>query len=114
MGIASGIFWILAGLLYIWYRALKDNPSTTIAGTIICVAGVSVVIGFFLIFNWLLSVNSALGAIFGLGGIGAFVGWVIKVNHDKAVEEAKRKERFEKALQIAWEEPVDEAKLKDF
>ena len=114
MGIASGIFWILAGLLYIWYRALKDDPSTTIAGTIICVAGVSVVIGFFLILNWLLGVNITLGSIFGLAGIGAIIGWVIKVNHDKTVEEAKRKERFEEALQIAWDEPVDEAKLKDF
>lgn len=114
MGIASGIFWILAGLLYIWYRALKDDPSTTIAGTIICVAGVSVVIGFFLIFNWLLSVDITIGSIFALAGIGALVGWVIKVNYDKSVEDGKRKARFAQALQIAREEPIDEAKLKDF
>ena len=94
MGIASGIFWIVFGLLYILYQAFKEHPSETAAGVVVCVVVVGGIVLFSVISNWLMKVCFPLGFIFTIGSITALLVWAGKQVHDNNVKEKKRHEAY--------------------
>ena len=104
MGIASGLIWIVFGIVYIWYRAAKEDAETTISSTVIVIAGVGVVAAFILIYNWLNGLHPFAGGAWLLAGWGVIIGWVIKVN----IKESKRKKKADELEQRAWEIVKDE------
>ena len=99
MGLAGGLFWLAAGLLYIWYRAVKEDAEGTIASTILVILGVCGVAGIFLIYKWLGDLNIWAGFAWGIACIAAVLIWVVRVN----VKENKRKARAEELKSQAWE-----------
>ena len=114
MGIASNMFWIMFGLLYVLYRAFKEYPSETITGILLFgLLGGGIIVWYF-IFDALLDWNIAIAAIFALISFGSLFGYFIKINVDKSRERAAFQEKFARALQIAWEEPIDEQALKNY
>ena len=64
MAIASGVFWIVFGLLYIWYKAFREEPSATISGTLAFVIVFCCIAACCATFTWLLSVNVPLAMVF--------------------------------------------------
>ena len=95
MGIASGIFWIIFGLLYIWYQSFKEHPSETLAGTFLCLCVIFGIVAYTYIYRWLMEKNLWLGAIFCFGVLGFVFYKLIKFQHEASVEDAKRRHEYE-------------------
>lgn len=64
MAIASGIFWIVFGLLYIWYKAFREEPVATISGTLAFVIVFCGIAACCVTYTWLFSVNVPLATVF--------------------------------------------------
>ena len=111
MGIASGIFWIVLGLLYILYRAFRESPGETTAGVVVCGAASIIIVILMLCTDWLNSVSP--GASIAVGMV--FVAFGIFVICKKNADEKRRAKIYEirmaKALHIARSEPIDEQEL---
>lgn len=114
MGIASGIFWIVFGLLYILYRAFKENPSDTITGILLFCIVLFGILAWHAIFNALLKWNIVVAAIFGFGVLGAVLWYGIKTRIETDRKLKADMERCRRALEIARTEPIDEEELKKF
>lgn len=111
MGIASGVLWVLFGILYIWYKALREDPANTIAGTIFCVSIVAAVVGFFLLLDWLLKANLTLGIIFGVGGCVFLVWYCIKGAVDANKEKQKMINAYENVMRVVRQEEYTEDEI---
>lgn len=114
VGIASGIFWIMVGLLYILYQAFKAHPSDTILGAAFMLLFVGGMIAWYYLIEWLCSINLTLAGIVGFAGFAAAIGYLV---HLAAVEYDKKqriRDRYNKAMSIARREEIDEEKLKAF
>lgn len=117
MGIASGVFWIVFGLCYIWYRALKDNPQQTIQHTLAGILCVGAVVGFCFTFHWLLSISIPVAMVFGIVAISAVVFYAIKckveqdAKCDQAISEYNRVMRIVNSETYTDQEIMDYAKV---
>ena len=111
MGIASNIFWIMFGLLYILYQALKEHPNETISGVLIFVVVGGGIIAWHFIYHGLLDWNSAAGAVFGIASIVVFMTFMIRMWIKDDKKKQKVRDRYNEALRIAREEPIDEEEL---
>ena len=111
MGIASGIFWIILGLLYILYRAFRDSPGETAAGVVVCGAVIMIIIILMLCTDWLNSVSPGASIAVGMviAAVGIFV--ICKKNADEKRRAKTYEIRMAKALHIARSEPIDEQEL---
>lgn len=118
MGIASGIFWIMFGLLYILYQALKEHPGETLSGVIVCGIVLGVLIGWHFLFHALLDWNNVVGSIFGMGSIIGFLVWIFwyldkeKKKEQQRVETMKRRHEMTKA--IVDKEVYDERTIREY
>lgn len=111
MGIASGVIWFLFGLLYIWYKLLREDPSGTIVGTLLCVAVVAGLICFRVFFQWLLDTNLVIGTIFGVLFCVSLIALGIKWAIEGRKEEEKRKERYNHIMDIINQETYTDDEL---
>lgn len=89
MGIASGIFWIVFGLLFILYQAFKEHPTETVTGIVICAIIICALYLFYTIFDWLLDKNVFLAAVFFVAVFGTIA---VKVG-SSMVKDAREKEK---------------------
>ena len=101
MGIASGIFWIVFGLLYILYQAFKEHPSETISGVIVFFIIFGCIVGFTLTYRWLMDVNLVLGTVFVIGVIGFGCYKFAKFSHNETLKRQKIIAEYD-----AWMEEV--------
>ncbi len=95
MGIASGIFWIMAGVLYVLYRAFKEHPSETISGVIICAVLVGGIIGFTCLYRWMMDQNVLIGSIFAFGVLGIICAWFGRLQYKEKIERDKQRQEYE-------------------
>ena len=114
MGIASGVFWIVFGLLYILYKAFREHPDETVTGILLFGIIGGGIIAWHFIFHALLDWNIAVAAIFFVISFGVLIWYFAKINVEKAHEREAYRTKFEKALKIAREEPIDEKDLAEF
>lgn len=118
MGIASGIFWIMFGLLYILYQAFKEHPSETVSGVLVCGIIVCGLLCWHFLFHALLDWNIAIGSIFGMGSITGFLVWIFRYLDKEKKKEQQRIEtmnrRHEKAKAIVDKEVYDEKTLREY
>lgn len=118
MGIASGIFWIMFGLLYILYQAFKEHPGETLSGVIVCGIILGVLIGWHFLFHALLDWNIVVGSIFGMGSIIGFLVWIFwyldkeKKKEQQRIETMKRRDEMAKA--IVDKEVYDEQTIREY
>ena len=75
MGVASGIFWILVGGAYIWYRSLKEKPDETIVCTVGAIIGIIAIPAFFFFQQFLYDINITVGSIWSLLCLLALIGF---------------------------------------
>ena len=97
MGIASGIFWIMFGLIYIWYQAVKEHPSETITGTLLCILVVGGIILYTYTYRWLMEWNLWVGSIFAFCVLGFVCYKVIQ----SQIKERKKQEAIHEEY-VAW------------
>ena len=114
MLIAGGVFWIMFGILYVWYQALKADPENTIAGTIFGLIVVSAVIGFFFIFNWLIGLNVWVGMVFGIIGIGALIAFALHCAAEKERKKQATLDRHYEILDIVNQEEYTDEELWEY
>lgn len=118
MGIASGVFWIMFGLLYILYQAFKEHPNETITGVLVCGIVVGGLLCWHFLFHALLDWNIAIGSIFGICSLVGFLVWIFryldkeKKKKQKFIETLNR--RHEKTKAIVDKEVYDEKTLRDY
>lgn len=118
MGIASGIFWIMFGLLYILYQAFKEHPNETITGVLVCGIVVGGLLCWHFLFHTLLDWNIAIGSIFGICSIIGFLVWIFRyVDKEKKKEQQRieaMKRRHEMAKAIVDKEVYDEWTIREY
>lgn len=118
MGIASGIFWIMFGLLYILYQAFKEHPSETVSGVLVCGIIVGGLLCWHFLFHALLDWNIAIGSIFGMGSIIGFLVWIFWYLDKEKKKEQQRIEtmnrRHEMAKAIVDKEVYDEQTIREY
>ena len=114
MGIASGVFWIVFGLLYILYKAFREHPDETVTGILLFGIIGGGIIAWHFIFHALLDWNIFVAAVFAIISFGVLIWYFVKINVEKANERAEYQRKFDRALQIAREEPIDEKDLAEF
>ena len=88
MGLASSIFWIVLGILYILYKAFREKPGETIAGIAVAVVTVAGVWLWAFLFQLILSTD--LVFLWILYGLATIVPLVIMVARS-TMEENKRR-----------------------
>lgn len=98
MALASAIFWVVIGVLYIAYMAFKEHPKETLI-----VIGVMVVIAvcvaaFYAIFAPLEGVSPELAWVFKMGIIGAGLYFLIQ---KKIADDKKAKQQYEQIVNQA-------------
>ena len=114
MGIASGIFWIAIGALYILYRAFRERPGDTISGIVLFLILGGGTIAWGLCFRALLDWNIIAGVVFSAISM-IVLGWyIVHINREASKKRKDYAAKFERALRIAMTEPIDEADLKKY
>ena len=101
MGIASGVFWIVFGLLYILYKAFREHPSETASGVIAFVVIMGGIIGFTLLYRWMMDQNLVIGSIFAFGVLGTACVLVGRYQYKEHLKREKERAEYE-----AWMDEV--------
>lgn len=111
MALASSIFWIIAGALYILYRAFREYPSETVSGVLLFLVFLSGLLVYIFVGNWLLKVNIVLGAIVRIGvPIGLLIyGIKTKFEEDEKIRKSavEYKEKMHKVRATLTEEDYE-------
>ncbi len=89
MGIAGNMFWIMAGILYLIYRGIKEEPETTIPVLIIVPLIVGGIAGYGFLSNWLIEQNIIVGAIFSFGTLGTGIFFLARSQYKERLRQQK-------------------------
>ena len=114
MGIASGIFWIVFGVGYIVYLTFKEHPRESVNSTAIFLVLGGAIATWVLVFNSLLAYDLTVATIFTVISVVVLVCDFVITFQKRNQERTERKSRYERALEIARSEPLDEDALKKF
>lgn len=114
MGIASAIFWIALGFLYVLYQALKERPGETLQCIVLFGLLSGGIIAWNLVLHALLDWNISIAIIFAVISFSLLTWYVIHINLEASKKRKAYEDRFSRALKIAQEEPIDEEDLKKF
>lgn len=114
MGIASGIFWIVFGLLYILYKAFREHPDETVLGILMFGIVGGGIIAWHFIFHALIDWNIYVATAFAAISFGALFWYFIKICRENRQERERRDNLKARALKIAREEPIDEKDLAEY
>ena len=114
MGIASGIFWIVFGICYVIYQAFKEHPREALSGTAVFVILGGALASWVLIFNSLLDYDLTVAIIFTAISVVVLICGFVATFQKQCKERAEEKSKYERALEIARNEPLDEDALKKF
>lgn len=97
MAIASSIFWIIAGLLYILYRAYKEDAAQTMRFMVLLSIILGTIFGFLFLQKLMFEINFTVGAVFSVIGICALIGVPLyfKCKFDKEQDDLARKNKEE-------------------
>lgn len=113
MGIASGVLWIVFGLLYVLYQAIKERPDETLRGAVLFFMILSGICGFYFVNKLLISISPYAGIVWIIGCVSALIIWAVK-SWGKEKEQRNRllektNDITSKAREIVWnEEYTDE------
>lgn len=114
MEIASIVFWIVFGCLYIWYRAIRQDPEKVIAQTLACVLLILGLIGFIFLVRAVGTVSIFLAILVGIGVI------VIAVCNTYNAQKKSNKilkdlsDRYERVMRIVNSEKYTDKELREF
>ena len=111
MGIAVAIFWVVFGALYVWYRALRESPGETLAGTVLCIMIVGALVLYFFTLDALLKWNLAAGIIFCSGGIVFLIVWSVRTWIEQHKKTTERKELYNQVMDIVNRETYSDDEL---
>lgn len=114
MGIASAVFWIVFGLLYILYQAYKEHPDETFTGVLLFVILGGGMIAWFFIFDFLLDLNIVAASIFLVVSSAILFTFIWKIRSKEIAKKKDFEERYNKALWIARHEDIDEEALAEW
>ena len=89
MGIASGVFWIAFGLVYILYKAFRENPTGVLSGALLFLILTGSVGLFYLVSNLLVRVSPVLLALWAILCLGGVLYWLYRL--DKKEKEKLRR-----------------------
>lgn len=114
MGIASGVFWIMFGIGYVIYQSFKERPAETVGGAILFVIFGGAIASWVLIFYSLLDCDLTVATIFLVISIAVLIACFCTTFKKRAAERVEQKDKYQRALEIAKNEPIDEAALTRF
>ena len=114
MGVASGIFWIMIGVLYILYQAFKEHPSETLTGSMLFLSIIIPMLAFGFTLNWLLSINLIAGTVFLAVGLGVLAVFMIKTYKEELEKKERATEFRERVMKVVRKESYTDDELKDY
>ena len=97
MALASGILWIIFGIVYVLYRSMKDNAGATLAGVLMFIGFFSVMATVVMISQWISGYNILLGGAFLIAVIIAAAVYALRSGKnyqkkvDKIIEDMREK-----------------------
>ena len=92
MALASGILWIIFGIVYVLYRSMKDNAGATLAGVLMFIGFFSVMATVVMISQWISGYNILLGGAFLIAAVYALrSGKNYQKKVDKIIEDMREK-----------------------
>lgn len=100
MGIAGDLFWIAAGIIYVIYRGIKEEPEITIPILIIVPPFVGGIVLFGSITKWLMRQNIMVGAVFSLGVIGLCSYFLARFQYKERLKRQKRQSEYTERMNI--------------
>lgn len=115
MGLASAIFWIVFGILYVVYRAFKEEPEQTVSGVVVCVGMVGGITLWCFLFNALLEAyQTALAFLLIMVTFIPLMIWWIRMVQKKNAEDDKRHRDYERYLEILYDMDYSEEEFEKF
>ena len=114
MGIASGVFWIVFGIGYVIYLSFKERPRETLCGAALFVILGVALSSWVFIFHSILDYDVTAAIVFMAISVMVMVAWLYVAFRKDAVKREEVKDKYQQALEIARNEPIDEEQLKKF
>lgn len=114
MGIASGVFWIVFGICYVIYQGFKEHPRETFSITVLFVLLGAALASWVLIFNALLDYDLTVATVFTAISVVVLLSCFAVTFKKQSDEREETRSIYQRALEIARNEQIDEEELKRF
>ena len=114
MGIASGVLWIVFGVVYVLYRAFKERPGETMTGAVVFFVSALCLGVIGIIFKELREYDIVCAAVFAVVLAVVCITGMSRAVKRKFDDRDEARSKYQKALEIAKSEPINEEELQKF